>query len=131
MSRFRAETSEIELYDSIISGNNIANEPLYIANETVGFLTSPSGYNFSLNNSDYTNCKEDIVSIMQAVSYDLKANSNRKSIGAGYSYFNSSNSLIHITGVGVSQATIAALDYAAGIATHVINNQTPFTNAMG
>ena len=103
----------------------------YISAEAVGFLTSPSGYNFTLNNSDYTNCREDVVSIMQAISYDLKANSNRKSIGAGYSYFNSSGGLIHITGIGVSQATIAALDYAAGIATHVINNLTPSISYQG
>jgi hypothetical protein len=95
----------------------------FIAAETVGFLTSPTGYNFTLNGSDYTNCREDIVSIMNAVSYDLKANSNRKSIGAGYSYFGSPGGLIHITGIGVSQATIAALNYAAGISTYVINNQ--------
>jgi len=94
----------------------------FIAGETVGFLTSPSGYNFSLGISSYTNCREDIVSIMKAVSYDLKAGSNRKSIGAGYSYFSNSNSLIHITGAGVSEATVAALDYAAGISTFVINN---------
>jgi hypothetical protein len=103
----------------------------YIAAEAVGFLTSPTGYNFTLNNSDYTNCKEDIVSIMGAVSYDLKANSNLKSIGAGYSYFNSSGGLIHITGIATQQATIAALNYAAGIATHVINNYTPPISYQG
>jgi len=95
----------------------------FIATEAVGFLTSPIGYNFTLTGSNYTNCKEDIVSIMSAVSYDLKANSNRKSIGAGYSYFGSAGGLIHINGVGIPEATIAALDYAAGISTYVINNQ--------
>ncbi len=94
----------------------------FIAAEAVGFLTSPTGYNFTLNNSDYTNCKEDVVSIMDAVAKDLKANSNRNSIGAGFSYFNSSGGLIHITGIATQQATIAALDYAAGISTFVINN---------
>jgi len=97
----------------------------YIAAEAVGFLTAPTGYNFTLNNSDYTNCKEDIVSIMNAVSYDLKANSNRKSVGAALSYFNSSGGLIHITGIATQQATIAALNYAVGISTYVINNLTP------
>jgi hypothetical protein len=103
----------------------------FIAGETVGFLTSPLGYNFNLGISSYTNCREDIVSIMNAVSYDLKAGSNRKSIGAGYSYFSNSNSLIHITGIGVSQATIAALDYAAEVAKYVINNTTPPTSYQG
>ena len=97
----------------------------YIAAEAVGFLTSPTGFNFTLNGSNYTNCKEDIVSVFSAVANDLKANSNKKSVGAGFSYFNSSGGLIHITGIATQQATIAAMNYAAGIATHVINNLTP------
>jgi len=97
----------------------------FIAEETVGFLTSPTGYNFTLTSGDYTNCKEDIVSIMGAVSYDLKANSNRKSVGAALSYFNSSGGLIHITGIATQQATIESLKYAVGIAYSVINNVTP------
>jgi hypothetical protein len=97
----------------------------YISAEAVGFLTSPTGYNFSLSSGDYTNCREDVVSIMGAVSYDLKANSNRKSVGAALSYFNSSGGLIHITGIATQQATIAALDYAVGIAKSVIDNVSP------
>jgi hypothetical protein len=102
----------------------------YIAAEAVGFLTSTSpGLNFTLNGSNYTNCKEDIVSVFSAVAYDLKANSNRKSVGAGLSYFNSSGGLIHITGIATQQATIAAMNYASLIASlFVINNQTtPFS----
>jgi hypothetical protein len=97
----------------------------YIAAETVGFLTAPTGYNFTLSGGDYTNCKEDVVSVFSAVSYDLKANSNRKSVGAALSYFNSSGGLIHITGIATQQATIAAFDYAVGIAKSVINNVSP------
>ncbi len=100
----------------------------YIAEETVGFLTSPTGHNFALDGGDYTNCKEDVVSIMNAVSYDLKANSNRKSVGAALSYFNSSGGLIHITGITTQQATIAALNHAVGIAYSVINNISPPTS---
>jgi len=103
----------------------------YIAAEAVGFLTSPTGYNFTLNGSNYTNCKEDIVSVFSAVAYDLKANSNRKSVGAGFSYFNSSGGLIHITGIATQQATIAALNYASGISTYVIDNQTPPISYQG
>lgn len=99
----------------------------YIASETVGFLTaaSPTGYGFTLSGGDYTNCKEDVVSVFSAVSYDLKANSNRKSVGAALSYFNSSGGLIHITGISTQQATIAAFNYAVGVAKSVINNVTP------
>jgi cytoskeletal protein CcmA (bactofilin family) len=99
----------------------------YIAAETVGFLTtaSPTGYGFTLSSGDYTNCKEDVASVFSAVSYDLKANSNKKSVGAALSYFNSSGGLIHITGISTQQATIAAFDYAVGIAKSVINNVTP------
>jgi hypothetical protein len=100
----------------------------YIAAEAVGFLTTPvgsSGYGFTLSNGDYTNCKEDVVSVFSSVSYDLKANSNRKSVGAALSYFNSSGGLIHITGIATQQATIAAFRYAIGIAKSVIDNVTP------
>jgi len=99
----------------------------YIAAETVGFLTtaSPTGYGFTLSSGDYTNCKEDVVSVFSAVSNDLKANSNKKSVGAALSYFNSSGGLIHITGISTQQATIAAFNYAVGIAKSVINNVTP------
>ena len=98
----------------------------YIAAEAVGFLTASSGsggVGFAL--TDITNCKEDIVSIFGAVSYDLKANSNRKSVGAALSYFNNSGALQYITGVGVPSATISTLNYAVGIAKSVINNVSP------
>jgi hypothetical protein len=39
--------------------------------------------------------------------------------------------LIHITGIATQQATIAAMNYAAGIATHVINNLTPPISFQG
>jgi hypothetical protein len=98
----------------------------YIASEAVGFLTSPTGYNFTVPLPGTTeDCADDIRDIFRAVSYDLKANSNKKSVGAALSYFNNSGALVHITGVGVSQATIATLNYAVGIAKSVINNVTP------
>jgi hypothetical protein len=98
----------------------------FIAAEAVGYITSTDYKTPAFvvpGVGGVSTCRNDIKSIMSAVSYDLKANSNRKSIGAGYSYFGSPGGLIHITGVGVSEATIAALDYAAGISTYVINNQ--------
>lgn len=100
----------------------------YISAEAVGFLTSPIGYGFTLSGGDYTNCREDVVSVFSAISYDLKANSNRKSVGAALSYFNSSGGLIHITGIATQQATIAAFNYAVGIAQSVINNVAPPTS---
>lgn len=98
----------------------------YIAAESVAFLTSPSGYNFSIPSPGTTqDCFDDIKDIFKSVSYDLKANSNRKSVGAALSYFNDSGALVHITGPGVPQATIAALTHAVGIAKSVINNVSP------
>ena len=111
----------------------------YIAEETIGFLTSTSYKNpafLIVNNSgiatDPVNCKDDIKSILNAISYDLKAGSNRKSIGAGLSYYDEGGSLLHITGIStgadglqsysVKQATIDAIQYSLGITTHVINN---------
>jgi hypothetical protein len=98
----------------------------YIAAEAVGFLTSPTGLNFTVPGPGTPgDCADDIKDIFRSVSYDLKANSNKKSVGAALSYFNSSGALVHITGVGVSQATINTLNYAVGIAKSVINNATP------
>jgi hypothetical protein len=98
----------------------------YIAAEAVGFLTSPSGLNFVVPGPGTTeDCADDVRDIFRAVSYDLKANSNRKSVGAALSYFNDVGALIHITGPGVSTATINTLDYAAGIAKSVIDNVAP------
>ena len=98
----------------------------YIAAEAVGFLTSPTGLNFVVPGPGTTaDCADDVRDIFRSVSYDLKANSNRKSVGAALSYFNDSGALVHITGPGVSAATISTLDYAAGIAKSVIVNVAP------
>jgi hypothetical protein len=98
----------------------------YIAAEAVGFLTSPTGLNFVVPGPGTTaDCADDVRDIFRSVSYDLKANSNRKSVGAALSYFNDSGALVHITGPGVSAATISTLDYAAGIAKSVIDNVAP------
>jgi hypothetical protein len=98
----------------------------YIAAEAVGFLTSPTGLNFVVPGPGTTaDCADDVRDIFRAISYDLKANSNRKSVGAALSYYNDSGALVHITGAGVSAATIATLNYAAGIAKSVIDNVAP------
>ena len=106
----------------------------FIAAETIGFLTSTDYKTpaFTVVNSsgiatDPVNCEDDIKSILDAIAYDLKAGSNKKSIGAGLSYYNNSGTLLHITGndpngYSVKQATIDAINYAVGIVTNVINN---------
>ena len=98
----------------------------FIAEEAVGYLTSPSGLNFTVPSPGTTeDCADDIRDIFRAVSYDLKANSNKKSVGAALSYFGPSGELLHITGVGVSEATVSTLQYAVGVAKSVINNVVP------
>ena len=111
----------------------------FIAAEAIGFLTSTDYKNpaFTVVNAsgistDPVNCEDDIKSILDAISYDLKAGSNKKSIGAGLSYYDDGGTLLHITGISsgtdglqsysVKEATIAAINYAVGIATNVINN---------
>jgi hypothetical protein len=116
----------------------------FIAAEAVGFITSTDYQNppFTIVNSsgittDPSNCSDDIKDIFKAISYDLKANSNRKSVGAAYSYFDTNGDLIYVVGTdplgyGVSEATIAALEYAAGITTYIINKQSvPSTYQVG
>lgn len=102
----------------------------YIAAEAVGFITSVNydGGAFSLSISSVTDCRDDVHDVLEAVAHDLRAGyrdgvqANLKSVGAAQSYF-VGGALAHILGVGVSEATIAALDRAAGIATFVINNK--------
>jgi len=107
----------------------------FIASETIGFLTSTSYKSPSFQvvdgNGDPTtpsNCEDDIKDILRAISFDLKAGSNRKSIGAGLSYYNS-GVLDHIdtldpNGYSVRTATVDAIEHAVGIVTYVINNET-------
>jgi len=106
----------------------------FIAAEAIGFLTSTDYKNpeFTIVNAsgiatDPVNCSDDIKDILRSISYDLKAGSNKKVIGAGLSYYDDGGTLLHITGTdlngySVKEATIAAINHAVGIATHVINN---------
>lgn len=100
----------------------------FIASEAVGFLTSTSYKNpaFVVPTGNPKDCSDDIKDILKSISYDLKAGSNKKSIGAGLSYY-SGNALQHITGVDVNgysvkTATIDTIVKVVGIATYIINN---------
>ena len=103
----------------------------FIANETVGYLTSTDYRNpaFTIGVSTIRNCKEDIVSIFKAVCFDITRGGNSKSVGAGKSYYTEAGALQHI--VGVKTETIDALNYAAGIARAVVNNVTWGSNPVG
>ena len=103
----------------------------FIANETVGYLTSTEYRNpeFTIGVSTIRNCQEDIVSIFKAVCYDITRGGNSKCVGAGKSYYTEEGALQHI--VGVKTETIDALNYAAGIARAVVNNVTWGANPVG
>ena len=96
----------------------------YIAAEAVGFITSVNyaGGAFTMSFGTARDCQDDIHDVMEAVAHDLRANGNIRSVGAAQSYF-VGGALAHVLGAGVSEATIAAMDRAAGIATFVINNK--------
>ena len=102
----------------------------FIANETVGYLTSTDYRNptFTIGVSTIRNCKEDIVSIFKAVCFDITRGGNSKSVGAGKSYYTEEGAIQHI--VGVKTETIDALNYAVGIARSCINNVS-FTKSGG
>ena len=105
----------------------------FIANEAIGFLTSTDYKNppFTIVNSsgiatDPVNCKDDIKSILKAITYDITRGGNSQSVGAGLSYY-SENTLLHITGndtngYSVKDATIVAITTASQLARYVINN---------
>ena len=100
----------------------------FIASEAVGYLTSTQYKNpaFVVPTGDPNDCRDDVVDIIQSLTYDLRATGNEKMVGAGLSYY-PSGSLAHITGqdingYDVDVATVETLEYAVGIATHIINN---------
>ncbi len=108
----------------------------FIANESIGFLTSTDYKNppFTVVNSsgiatDPVNCKDDIKSILKAITYDITRGGNSQSVGAGLSYY-SGNTLVHIggtdtNGYSVKDATIVAITTASQLARYVINNVDP------
>jgi hypothetical protein len=96
----------------------------FIANETVGYLTSVdyNGGAFSMGIGTAQNCADDIKSILKAVCHDITRGGNSKCVGAGKLYYTNAGALQHI--VGVKTETIDAIHYAAGIAKSCINNVT-------
>jgi len=100
----------------------------YIANESIGFLTSTDYKSpaFALSSADYTSCKDDIKDILKAITYDITRGGNSRCVGAGQSYYNGAT-LQHITGTDINgysikEATIVAITTAAQVARYVINN---------
>lgn len=116
----------------------------YIAEETIGYLytdyvgsagaalttfgmTAPVGAPSPNPLTVRDSCRDDVKDIIRSISNDLKANSNRNSIGAGNSYYDAGGALLHISGEdgngnSIRAATVAAINYAVGIATYIINN---------
>jgi hypothetical protein len=101
----------------------------FIATEAIGFLTSTDYKNpaFQVPGvGGVSTCRNDIKSILKAITIDITKGGNVQSVGAGQSYYNGP-SLIHITGndingYSVKDATIVAITTAAQIARYVINN---------
>ena len=106
----------------------------FIAQEAVGYITSTDYKNpaFVVTDAggsadDPQNCRDDIKDVFKAIAYDLKSTGNLKSVGAALSYF-SGGALVHVAGTdsnnySIADATVAAIDRAAGIATYVINQR--------
>lgn len=94
----------------------------FIANETVGYLTSTDYRDppFELGISSGRNCADDIKDVLKSVIYDITRGGNSKSVNAGLAYYDNANSLQHI--VGVKTETIDALQYAVGVARSCVNN---------
>ena len=93
----------------------------YIANETVGYITSTDYKNPAIS-IDSTNCADDIKDVYRAICHDITRGGNSKCIDAGKKYFDINGNLDHIVGFG--STTIDAFDYSRQIARAVINNAT-------
>lgn len=72
---------------------------------------------------DATKCKRDVGYIVDAVSHDLKYNSNNLSVEAGLAYWNAGTSYIS----NEVDETLFAYNYVKFIGQYIINNQTPPT----
>jgi len=101
----------------------------FIAAEAIGFITSTSYKNpaFAVPGvGGVSTCRNDIKSILKAITIDITKGGNVQSVGAGRSYYNGA-SLIHITGndsngYSIKDATIVAITTAAQLARYIINN---------
>jgi len=91
----------------------------YIANETVGYLTSTDYKNPAIS-IDSTNCADDIKDVYRAICHDITRGGNYKCIDAGKKYFDINGNLDHIVGFG--STTIDAFNYSIGIARSCVNN---------
>ena len=91
----------------------------FIANETVGYITSTDYKNPAIS-IDFTNCADDIKDVYRAVCHDITRGGNSKCIDAGKKYFDINGNLDHIVGFGAT--TIDAFNYSIGIARSCINN---------
>ena len=101
----------------------------FIAAEAIGFITSTDYKNpaFAVPGvGGVSTCRNDIKSILKAITIDITKGGNVQSVGAGRSYYNGP-SLIHITGndtngYSIKDATIVAITTAAQLARYIINN---------
>ena len=94
----------------------------FIANEAVGYLTSTDYRSpaFSAGIATQTRFISDVKTVLKSVCFDITRGGNSKCVGAGKTYYTDAGALQYI--VGVKTETIAALNYAAGIARSCINN---------
>lgn len=91
----------------------------FIANETVGYITSTDYKNPAIS-IDSTNCADDIKDVYRAICHDITRGGNSKCIDAGKKYFDINGNLDHIVGFGTT--TIDAFNYSRQIARAVVNN---------
>jgi len=72
---------------------------------------------------DQTKCKRDVGYIVDAISHDIKYNSNNKSVEAGIYYWNAGVSYVS----NETEETLFAYNYVKFLSQYIINNQTPPT----
>lgn len=72
---------------------------------------------------DQAKCKRDVGYIVDAISHDIKYNSNNKSVEAGVYYWNAGVSYVS----NETEETLFAYNYVKFISQYIINNQSPPT----
>jgi hypothetical protein len=117
-------TSIQELEGRYVDASNLLDlNRQFIQEEVVAFVEF-NYPNIGLSTTyDAEKCKRDVGYIVDAVSHDIKYNSNDKSVEAGLAYWNAGSSYV----INETEETLFAYNYVKFLGQYVINNQTPPT----
>jgi len=109
----------------------LLNNKTQIQDNTISWINSQITGNIAPFTSSFVyneeKCRRDLGLIIDAVAFDAYSGGNSKSVEAGLSYYNGVTSLIP----GQEEETIAAIDYAKGLAQTAVSGKTSLSTYVG